>query len=204
MFFVLVALSAVTLALVTLRPVRALLSRRFSHIWLLWVAAALHFCFSTPALRSLVSMRPLPLLPESGGLLYVCSLALLVAFSWANRRHIGVAIIGIGLLLNTVVITANGGRMPVNPVRLAEQGSLQAMAAAEERGSWSSWAIAGQHTNVAFLGDQLLIPLPTGGTVILSVGDLAIAIGIVLFFMVIPEASKIRVPYEAISSRGRP
>jgi len=45
----------------------------------------------------------------------VISQLLLLVFIWLNRDKIGMCILGLGLILNLLVITLNGGLMPLAP-----------------------------------------------------------------------------------------
>lgn len=61
-------------------------------------------------------------LKEVGALLHVSSYIPLGVVLWANRSLPGAKAIALGLLLNFVVIAANGGYMPVSREALAAQG----------------------------------------------------------------------------------
>lgn len=188
MFLGLVALTGLILALVSRRPLGRLLTQHFRRIALLWLGAGLHVLFVPPALNPILSTSPVPGLPPVGGMLYVASLALLLAFAWSNRHNVGIAVIGLGLLMNAAVITANGGQMPVDAGQLAAKGQLQEMVDLEQAGMWSSFAVSNEDTRLFFLGDRLLMPRPVIEPVVLSLGDFVIAAGILLFLLVIPES----------------
>lgn len=190
MFMASVALTALILALVVRRPVARLADRRFRRAELLWLGVALHLAFVPPVLNPLLSITPLPGLPPVGGVLYVFSLSLLAVFAWLNRGVPGVLLIGLGLLMNALVIALNCGRMPVDPGLLEAKGDLEEMLAMEAAGRWSTWTIMGEDTLLSFLGDWLLVPRPIVGPGALSPGDIVIAAGVVFFFMVIPEAAE--------------
>lgn len=186
MFFGLVALVGLALALVTRRPLLRLAETDFRHLEVLWLAIGLHLLFVPDGLAPLLGVELVPGLPPLGGLLYVTSLILLAVFTWINRHAPGVALIGLGLLLNALVIASNGGQMPVDPQPLAAIGSLEEAREAASDSRWSSFSVMHEGTRLAFLGDHLLVPMPLRDPVILSLGDLAIAAGILLFFLVIP------------------
>jgi hypothetical protein len=101
--------------------------------------------------------------------LLVASYVAILLMVWLNRNAPGMWIAGIGILMNFVVISLNGG-MPVLP------------ASVEIAGGSAAAPIGGKHvlltpdTVVAFLGD--VIPVP--GSVI-SLGDVFIAIGLAVF-----------------------
>lgn len=72
------------------------------------------------AAAALVVVRGLGDAPRAA--LIAASYAVLVAGVAANLRYWGFRLLLIGLLLNAVVIGANGWRMPVDPVALARTG----------------------------------------------------------------------------------
>lgn len=189
-----VALIALVLAVVTRRPVRFLLQRRFKRLALLALAVALQLLFGIPFLHDALSARLLPGVPQAGGLLYGASLLLLLAFVWENRRILGVAVVGLGLAMNAAVILANGGQMPVDPAQLAAKEELTEARRVEASGRWTMYSVAGADTRLVQLGDWLMVPRPLIGPVILSPGDVVIAAGLVMFFLVIPEAGSGREP----------
>ncbi len=190
MFLWPVALIGLMLAAVTRRPLSFLLVRRFRWIGLLLMGLGLQLLMVLAASGPFLSTPTLPGFPQAGGVLYITSLGLLLVFAWLNRRGLGIAVMGVGLLMNAVVIAANGGQMPVDPGQMAAQGSLDKMVAEETAGTWTAHAQIGPATRLAFLGDSVLLraPQPLTRSVIVSPGDLVIAAGILLFLMVIPEA----------------
>ena len=58
-------------------------------------------------------------------ILLVLSYVLLLTFVAANLRRIGIAIIGVGLLLNFAAIIANGGLMAITPETVLKTGHLR-------------------------------------------------------------------------------
>ncbi|HKV44695.1 MAG TPA: DUF5317 family protein [bacterium] len=109
-------------------------------------------------------------LPGARALLAAGDLGALVVL-WRNRRLPWMSVLFIGLALNTLVMLANGGRMPVT----AKVLGLVAL------GSGDPWyTVAGPDTRWALLGDVL--PVRIGGLgAVLSVGDLLMAIGLAGF-----------------------
>lgn len=190
MFFGLVALLSLAVALVARRPLGGLVGRRFRRVGVLWLAIGLHLLLVPPELAGLLASTPWAGLPPVGGSMYTASLSLLVAFVWLNRRVSGLPLIGLGLMLNTLVIALNGGQMPVDPAQLAAKGGLNELLEMEMMGQWSTFSVMGEETRLAFLGDWLPVPMPFRDPVILSPGDLLIAAGVVAFFLVIPEARR--------------
>lgn len=98
--------------------------------------------------------------------------ALLLAFCIANRRIPGLWLIALGVLANALVITANGGVMPVDPGAIAASGwGLHDYAAA-----YPNVAIRA-HASLWFLGDIFAMPRFPGSAV-LSIGDVSIVAGV--------------------------
>ena len=91
------------------------------HLWLVFVAFLPQFIVVyLPNTRRLF--------PDwlAAGLL-LASQILLLAFAWLNRRISGMAILLCGVVLNLVVMTANGGFMPISPQtasRLVSEDSI--------------------------------------------------------------------------------
>jgi Family of unknown function (DUF5317) len=99
---------------------------------------------------------------------YVAAQAGLVAWSaWHIRRLPGVWLVTLGAAMNTIVILANGARMPVTP----------AMAdALAHRGPTAEYVVMGAGTVLSWLGDGIVFPWPVPGAY--SPGDLILAMGI--------------------------
>lgn len=194
MYFTMVTLASFLLALAARRPLVRLLDLRFRLVGVLWAAIAIRLLFVPGALYPMLSSHPFPGLPPLGGLLYVLSLLMVVIFAWFNRRILGISVIGLGLLLNALVIGANGGQMPVDPKEAAAAGQLQALVEPEGRGEWSTFALMRPDTPLSLLGDRISVPMPFKEPSILSVGDFVITVGIFLFFFFVPGRERWRVP----------
>ena len=114
--------------------------------------------------------------------LLVASLVFLAFFVAVNRRLPGMMILGVGLALNIIAMAINGGFMPVSPNALARAG-LQALASLPEgsllEGS-KDILLQPEHARLWWLGD--IIPLPPPISVVLSIGDLAVAAGGAWYF----------------------
>lgn len=105
--------------------------------------------------------------------LLLCSYAALLGFAAVNLRLVGMAVVALGLGLNTVVILANVG-MPVDPAAVVATG----LAAPEELASLDlgpsrQWQSDGDP--LAVLGD--VVPVAPLGEVV-SFGDLILAAGL--------------------------
>jgi hypothetical protein len=105
----------------------------------------------------------------------------LLVFAWANRKQPAFWLLGIGLLLNLVVIVANGGLMPITPETVAhltkaEPGLIWQVG--ERLGTGKDIVLNAEATRLWFLSDRFLL-LPDGldFQVAFSLGDVLIAGG---------------------------
>lgn len=108
-----------------------------------------------------------------GILLLAVSYALLIAFLALNRAQPGTSLMALGLLLNIVVIFANGG-MPVSMTAARAAGfdpSGYLKASIKHQ-------VMGPGTALWFLGD--VIPLPVLRNIV-SIGDVLLGVGIFIF-----------------------
>ena len=102
---------------------------------------------------------------------------------WQNRHLRSLWLAAFGLALNTVVIWANGGQMPVSAGALKAAG-LEDFLRFMENSSDAVHSLINNGTKLWFLGD--VIPLPWFKKVI-SPGDALIIAALILFF---PEATR--------------
>ena len=134
-----------------------------------FIQAAVRFDFSTNS-NYLVLYYPL---------LYISSFILLLLFVFLQNRQVGMIIIGLGILLNLLVITANRGMMPVDSTRMPDT------VAEELAGGGKSpfHTPISEDTWLGFLGDRIPIPIPIPyfQNQLLSIGDIFMAAGIFYF-----------------------
>src|SRR5439155_9818892 len=140
--------------------------------WLPLVIAGfvLHLLIFTPFTRSpLVGFATVPI--------YVLSMILLVIWVAANWRIPGVALIAIGLALNVIAITVNGGHLPVSPESARYAGTIGNYAS--EGAFVANNSIATQD-NVRFwlLTDIIAIPKQAPFANVISIGDVLLTIGV--------------------------
>jgi Family of unknown function (DUF5317) len=109
----------------------------------------------------------------------VVSLILFLVFAWLNRQLPGMPILISGLLLNFVVIVANGGWMPISPQTaylLVGKDILQFMNLGGRFGEKDILLLT-QNTHFEFLADRFLLPAWLPYKVAFSLGDIMIGLG---------------------------
>lgn len=112
-----------------------------------------------------------------GVYLYISSLLLLLLVVGLNLSLGGMKVLGLGLVLNFLVIAANGGYMPVPLANLSRAGMLHQAEMLQERGHFSNLTALTSETRLSFLADIFVIPsyLPLAN--VFSLGDVFIGIG---------------------------
>jgi hypothetical protein len=124
--------------------------------------------------------------PEQVGVqqvLFLLSHLLLLAFVWRNRHLPGIWIAGLGVLCNLLVILANGGFMPVTPetlVKINPGSSPNEWPTGFHYGFSKDLILLRGDTILWILSDMLVVPPPFPWPTAFSVGDLLIAVGIVV------------------------
>lgn len=125
-----------------------------------------------------------------GGLLSTRSLILIFSnclvflVIWHNRQLPGLKLVGLGLLLNFLVIVLNGGFMPITPDTLVQIGH-DSYAPRLETGYrvalTKNIVMEPGEARLWFLSDILVIPRPFPIPSAVSVGDLLIVVGVFFF-----------------------
>ena len=128
--------------------------------------------FFLPASRNLVPDRLAPAV-------LVGSQALLLLFAWLNRDRPGFRALGLGLALNLLVITLNGGLMPISPETLARlvPEIPESWQVGGRLGSSKSILLPTTATHLAWLSDRFLPPSWFPNRMAFSLGDAFIAGG---------------------------
>jgi len=103
------------------------------------------------------------------------SYGLLVTFAAANLRLAGMPLIMAGLVMNAVVIVANGG-MPVSADTLRTSGQDDVVASLDNQGA-NKHHLLTEDDQLAFLADVIPVPQPIGQAI--SVGDVFIYAGLI-------------------------
>ena len=143
------------------------------HLWLIAAAFLPQLLVAyLPATRELVpaSMAALAL---------PVSFAVFLVFTWLNRRISGMPILMTGLLLNLLVITANGGWMPISPETASQLpgGSPPESAVPGTRIGQKDSLVRPEDTRLQPLSDQFLLPAWLGYRAAFSLGDVFVAAG---------------------------
>lgn len=105
----------------------------------------------------------------------------LLVFIWINRDLVGIRILGLGLLLNLLVITLNGGLMPLAPETaqaLYPEIPLSVWQVGSRPGRSKNIILPFEDTRLAWLSDSILLPEWFPWTRALSPGDLFIVLGV--------------------------
>jgi Family of unknown function (DUF5317) len=121
----------------------------------------------------------------------VVSLILFLVFAWLNRQLPGMPILISGLLLNFVVIVANGGWMPISlhtANLLTGKDVLQFVNLGSRFGE-KDILLPAQNIHLEFLADRFLLPAWLPYKVAFSLGDILIGLG--AFWLLAQPAPKI-------------
>ncbi|MCL6431393.1 MAG: DUF5317 domain-containing protein [Anaerolineae bacterium] len=175
---ILVIAVAVSLAIAIARGGRLvrLADLGIERAWLVLAAVVLQY----PLVYIHVGEQTVLGLPVAG-LLMAGSWVLLGVALWVNRRLPGIALIGLGTMLNLLVMSANGGWMPITPEAVARlnAASKVVMVGATAR-MWGAKNIVlpRADTRLWWLSDVFVLPPPFPMRVAFSVGDVLIAAGL--------------------------
>jgi len=152
--------------------------------WLVLLALALQW----PLLRAPAGLREHVVVQQ---VLFLASHLLLLAFVGLNWRSTAVKIVGLGVLCNLIVIVANGGLMPITPETLAQinpGSSLVQFPVGTHYGYSKDIILPRQGTALWLLSDILVPPPPFPWPTAFSLGDLIIALGIVVLLQGLPTS----------------
>lgn len=117
----------------------------------------------------------------TAAIILVGSQLLLLVFAWFNRRHTAFWILGCGLLLNFLVITLNGGLMPISPEtvdRVVGRPTGWHQRIGRRLGGTKDIVLPAAETRLPWLADRLVTPQWWPQRSAFSVGDVVIAIGV--------------------------
>ena len=152
---------------------------RLSAEWLVLVAVAPQLVvFFLPVFRRTFGT-------EVASITLVGSLLLLMVFVFFNRTNPPLLVLGVGLLLNFLVIVANGGLMPLSPetvARLDVAAPVEEWSYGERIGGTKNVLLTDEDTRLAMLSDRFVLPAWFPLPVAYSLGDVFIAAGAFWFF----------------------
>jgi hypothetical protein len=103
----------------------------------------------------------------------------LFAFAWLNRKQPGMPILLVGLVFNLLVMTANGGFMPISPQTAEDLIGDVPVGALEMRSrfGFKDILLPVRETRLEILADRFLLPVGFPLQVAFSLGDVLIAFG---------------------------
>lgn len=107
--------------------------------------------------------------------------AILLLFGWLNRRQSGGWILLAGLLLNELVIVANGGLMPIAPdtvARVYPNAPSDSWEVGRRLWFGKDVVLPIEETTLRWLSDRFLFPEWLPIQVAFSLGDVLIAVGV--------------------------
>jgi hypothetical protein len=105
------------------------------------------------------------------------SLLIFLAFVWLNRRLPGMPILLAGLILNLLVIAANGGWMPISPQTASHLADGAAQPVPGSRFAEKDIVRTPETTPLEFLADRFLVPDWIHYPTAFSLGDVLVAVG---------------------------
>lgn len=150
-----------------------LADKPFRCLWLALIAVVLRFT----VLSSAFVNSPLGYLSVPGQIL---SFIILLIVALLNFSIPGMPILGLGILLNLVVMVANGGYMPVSPDDLVEIGHPR-QAEILRAGGTDFYGIAlTEQTQLPFLADIFVLPRFFPIRYVFSLGDALIGLGLII------------------------
>jgi hypothetical protein len=119
-----------------------------------------------------------PVLVFATSSLHLLSYALVFLFLFLNARVLPLFLIGVGAILNVVVIAANGGYMPSSATALARAGAEGVVSHLLAEGVYGNVKLMGEGTRLDALGDLLYLPRWVPFATAFSVGDLVMGLGL--------------------------
>jgi hypothetical protein len=110
----------------------------------------------------------------------IASQVLLLVFVWINRNQAGLWFLGLGMGLNLLVITLNGGWMPISHqtvLEVAPGTTPQVWQTGDRLGNSKDKVLLEKDTRLPWFSDQFISPAWFPYRFAFSVGDILIALG---------------------------
>lgn len=143
-------------------------------IWLVFIAyLPQFFAFNFAPTRAIMPDSWIPLI-------LISSQILLLIFVWINRTQSGFILLGLGLVSNFLVISLNGGMMPISPEtasQLIEPGSTVNLQIGQRVGTGKDILLPPEDTKLGFLSDRFTLPNWIPYRLAYSFGDIVISMG---------------------------
>ncbi|UNC90770.1 DUF5317 domain-containing protein [Candidatus Contubernalis alkaliaceticus] len=108
----------------------------------------------------------------NGGIIQIAAYGVLFLGIWQSWQYIEFKAIGVGSFANFLAIAANGGKMPVSSSALNSAGLTLT-----ETGTH---ILMNEGTKFAWLSDVIPLPPPYPLTMVISLGDIVILLGVML------------------------
>ena len=172
MLLILPVLLGVILALLRGGSLQHLATLRVRGVSAIVASFVIQAVIYVPAVRDLGPVR------EHGAAIYLVVLALMV-FGVASNWGLGLAarLVLLGLALNTAVVVANGGHMPVNAAALRAEEGLALVRTIAAHKEFANRMLADRSSRLVAFSDTLPVSLPFGHGSVCSFGDLFIMLG---------------------------
>ncbi len=123
-----------------------------------------------------------PLISFGTEYLHLASYLILTAFVVLNWRIWQIPMMGVGMGLNLLVISLNGGYMPASVESLRRAGENQVANNLLQEGTYGNVMNMDGSTVLDFLGDWLYLPRWFPFSTAFSLGDLLVIMGLIFFF----------------------
>lgn len=123
-----------------------------------------------------------PFIHRIGPYIHIATLVVSAGVMLLNRHVPGMKLIFAGAALNLLVITANGGFMPISESALRIAGQEEEMLHHQPRQDGEDYILPNSrlstgNANLLFLGDVIPIPKESPISTVVSVGDVILAVG---------------------------
>ena len=140
-------------------------------VWLIFVALVLQLLiFPTPWFPPLISWGTT--------YFHFASYALVALFFGANYRMGSLWTMALGMVINALVITANGGYMPASAGALRAAGKAYTATQLLNMQRYANAVLMDEHTRLNVLGDWLYVPTWVPWANAFSLGDMVLMLGL--------------------------